>query len=78
VHVPSEGGGEDAELVRLAVDARGVWVHVDEVVGGVLCLRGAGLAAGGGGRRLHDGEEEEEDKGYGGRRGTLHGRMDAR
>jgi len=75
--VPSEGGGEDAELVRLAVDARRVWVDVDEVVGGVLCLRSAGHAAGSGGGRRCDGEEEE-DEGYGGRRRTLHGRMRAR
>jgi len=64
-YVPSEGSGEDAELVRLAVDAWRVWVDVDEVVGGMLCL-------GGGGRRC-DGEEAEEDEGYGGRRRTLHG-----
>jgi len=62
-YVPAEGGGEDAELVLLAVDARGVGVDVDEVIG-----RAAGH---GGSRRRCDGEEDEDERD--GRR-MLHGK----
>lgn len=60
-YVPSEGGGQDAELVRLAVDARRVWLDVHEVVAGaghVGCCRP---------------REEDEGEWYGGRCRTLHG-----
>jgi hypothetical protein len=63
-YVPSEGGGQDAELVRLAVDARRVWLDVHEVV--------AGAGHVGGRRRRRDGDEDEGE-GHGGRRRTLHG-----